>query len=84
MKPTGPTNPILIGLIEDLKKKSLDQKTYSLESQNLGLPGSVSFQSHLGTHLDELDKALLFLFDFPWFFLDSESNLSFSDFALSQ
>ena len=26
MKPTGPTNPILIGLIEDLKKKSVEQK----------------------------------------------------------
>jgi len=25
-KPTGPTNPTLKGLIEDLKKKSLDQK----------------------------------------------------------
>jgi len=26
MKPTGPTNPLLIGLIEDLKKSSVDQK----------------------------------------------------------
>jgi len=26
MKPTGPTNPILTGLIEDLKKRSTDQK----------------------------------------------------------
>lgn len=26
MKPTGPTNPLLIGLIEDLKKNSVDQK----------------------------------------------------------
>ena len=25
-KPTGPTNPLLIGLIEELKKKSVDQK----------------------------------------------------------
>jgi len=25
-KPTGPTNPILIGLIEDLKEKSIEQK----------------------------------------------------------
>ena len=26
MKPTGPTNPLLMGLIEELKKKSVDQK----------------------------------------------------------
>ena len=26
MKPTGPTNPLLLGLIEDLKKSSVDQK----------------------------------------------------------
>ena len=26
MKPTGPTNPLLTGLIEDLKKNSVDQK----------------------------------------------------------
>ncbi len=26
MKPTGATNPILLGLIEDLKKKSVEQK----------------------------------------------------------
>ncbi len=25
-KPTGPTNPLLMGLIEDLKKNSVDQK----------------------------------------------------------
>lgn len=25
-KPTGPTNPLLIGLIEDLKNKSIEQK----------------------------------------------------------
>jgi len=25
-KPTGPTNPLLTGLIEDLKKKSIEQK----------------------------------------------------------
>ena len=26
VKPTGPTNPILMGLIEDLKNKSIEQK----------------------------------------------------------